>query len=193
MKFPQKEIFRKFVPLSLALIMLAAFAVGGTRAYMLAKSDQKTNTFTKGDADIEVSEPGDGTYTIDSSNTVAKEVYVTNDKKTTPNAIPVYVRVRLVPVVIDSDGNGTGDPVSVTYPNLNISKWQAVGEYYYYKGILQPGATTEDLIKSATIAAGIPSGKKVEIQVIADSIQIVGAASKEAWGLVYSGGTWKSA
>ena len=192
MKFGIKKFTSKISFLSIALILIAVIAVGGTTAYMLAKTGSKTNTFTRGDANIEVSEPGDGNYTLDRNNRIAKEVYVTNDKQTTPNAIPVYVRVRLVPVVRDADGNGTGDSVQVEYPDLNTVNWEQHGDYYYYKGILQPGNTTKNLIKSAEIKGGIASGKKVEIQVIADSIQTVGDVSKEAWGLLYSNGTWHS-
>ncbi|NLG92041.1 MAG: hypothetical protein GX485_00475 [Clostridiales bacterium] len=192
MKFRIQKFTSKISSLSIALILISAIAVGGTTAYMLAKTGSKTNTFTKGDANIEVSEPGDGNYTLDRNNRIAKEVYVTNDNKTTPNAIPVYVRVRLVPIVRDADGNGTGESVQVEYPDLNTANWEQHGDYYYYKGVLQPGETTKALIKTAWIKDGIPAGKTVEIQVIADSIQTVGGVSKEAWGLLYGNGTWHS-
>lgn len=190
MKIGIKKLTAKAHFLSTLLIVLAVVAVSGTTAYMMAKTNSKTNVLTKGSANIEISEPGDGNYTLDQNNRIAKEVYVTNDKQTTPNAIPVYVRVRLVPIVRDANGNGTGDPVTVEYPDLNFTNWEQHGDYYYYKGALQPGDTTKALIKSAEIKGGIPSGKKVEIQVIADSIQTVGGASKEAWGLLYSNGVW---
>ena len=157
---------------------------------MTTKTNAQTNIFNPGVANIAVSEPTGDTYSINGSNIVNKEVYVTNDNVTTTNAIPVYVRVRLVPIMRDNSGNGTGESVTINYPDLNTTNWELHGNYYYYKGILLPGHTTEYLIKKANIPAGIALDKKVEIQVIADSIQTVANAEQAAWNMKYASGTW---
>lgn len=195
LKIPQlHKIPKKLLLLSTAIVVFTVAAISCTLAYMTAKTTPVTNNFTPGVANITVSEPNGSSYTL-SNNTVSKVVAITNPDSRIDgsNPIPVYVRVRLVPVMRYSSGSGldgTGEPVNVTY-NLPSTNWVLIDGYYYYKGILQPGQTTADLIDTATVSGGLSSGRKLEIQVIADSIQTIGNTEREAWHMDYNGGNWE--
>ena len=188
---PLRKVPKRIFLFSSALVLLALVAVSGTLAYMTAKTNMQTNKFDPGIADIEVSEPNGSSYVIDeNTSTVNKIVAVTNEKK--ENAIPVYVRVRLVPILRNANGEGTGEQVAVTYPGINKTKWTAgINGYYYYKEVLKPGHTTPSLITQAKVEGGLPQGRELEIQVIADSIQTVANAEQEAWGMKYNNGSWQ--
>lgn len=191
MKLFRKMSIRPFV-FSITAVIVATVTVGGTLAYMTVKTNAQINNLNPGVADIEVSEPNGSSYALTGSNSdVNKIVTVTNVKR--DRAVPVYVRVRLVPIIRFTNGDeGTGEQAAVTYQFVNPTKWtekQSDG-YYYYKGILQPGTTTEDLINKAMVAGGLKDGKKLEIQVVADSIQTVADAEQTAWGRKFDNGRW---
>jgi hypothetical protein len=60
--------------------------------------------------------------------------------------IKTYVRVRLVAIWRDADGNGTGVEIHPLY-DLNSTEWvqDEAGEYYYYKDVLEPDEISEIL------------------------------------------------
>ena len=189
-----RKIPKKILLLSSAIVILVVVAVSGTLAFMSAKTKEVNNNFTPGVANITVSEPNGSSYTISNDNSVCKVVAITN--LSTPvsgsNPIPVYVRVRLVPVMRHANGaEGTGEPMNVNYNFVNPTKWIPIGDYYYYNEVLKPGDTSKELINGATITSGIPQGEKLEIQVIADSIQTVSDDELiKTWGIPFNGGTW---
>lgn len=182
---------RKPILLAAAVILAASVAVGGTVAYLHTKTQSDNNQFHPGVANIDISEPNGSSYSIQDGNPVNKTVAVTNNNTVTPNAVPVYVRVRLVPILRNLNGEGTGEPAAVSYPDLNTINWQQVGDYYYYKTVLYPGKTTENLITKAKLDNGLPDGRKLEIQVIADSIQTEAHAEQNAWGMTFNNGQWQ--
>ncbi len=204
---------KKFLPVGAAVILFAA-AFGATLAYFTAKTNAQENAFKPGVTDVAVSESGGSsgengrTYTLSSGgNTAPKAVSITNVNHD-ESSVPVYVRVRLVPIVRDADRNGTGDPVTVlTGPEESATsspdggirvfyeldtdqKWTSeLDGFYYYKAVLKPGENTAQLLKSVEVY-GLPPNKKLEIQVIADSIQTVAGAEQSAWGRSFGGGNW---
>lgn len=187
LKVPAKRVLL----ISSVLLIVVLAAVGGTQAYMLAKTQTVQNNLAPGVADITISEPNGSSYTL-SPNSVDKIVAVQNPEG--DHAIPVYVRARLVPILRSSSGDGTGVEVkNVTYPGINTTSWVKIGDYYYYKAILQPGTTTPNLITKAQVSGEtIPDGQHLEIQVIADSIQTVANAEFDAWKLHFNGGAWSA-
>jgi hypothetical protein len=191
--------------LSSAMVLLVVVAVGLTLAFMTAKTNPVTNNFTPGVANIVVSEPNGSSYPISSDHSVNKIVAITNPSSQVggKNPIPVYVRVRLVPVMRYASGGGTelavgtGEHVNVSYscsatPKISNDAWTDVQPdgYYYYKRVLQPGETTANLIDKAIVNGGISSNKNLEIQVIADSVQVEGNAEQDAWHMKYNNGDW---
>lgn len=69
---------RKKVWLSVAAIVLVlCCAIGGTLAWLSAKTDPVTNTFTVGDINIDLTETTGGTYKMVPGNTLVKDPKVT--------------------------------------------------------------------------------------------------------------------
>lgn len=186
--------FRKVSPKILLICVLSVAVVSVTAgvalAYFTTATPAVKNQFTRGVVDISIDEPNGSSYTAGSlDQKVIKVVNVKHDR-----SVPAYVRVRLVPILRRTNGDGSGDPVTVTY-RVNDTFWQTDGqnEYYYYKGALSPGKSTEKVINGATVTSVIPAGEYLEIQAIADAVQTTGGAAKEAWHMQYSNGTWTNA
>ena len=185
--------FRKISPKVLLICVLSvtvlAVTAGVALAYFTTTTPAMTNQFTRGVVDISIVEPNGSSYTT--SNLDQKVIEVTNVNHP-GRSVSAYVRVRLVPILRRTNGEGSGDPVTVTY-NANDTLWQRDGDYYYYKGALNPGDSTERVINSATVTSVIPPDEYLEIQAIADAVQTTGEAAKEAWHMQYSNGTWTNA
>lgn len=164
---------KKPLTLFVALVLLLTLAVGGSLAWMVS-NDDVTNSMEPGQVPIEIVEQIDGT---------------TKTKITIQNTgnIDAYIRVAVVANKVDKDGNITIGTAPTL--NLNTDKWQQLSDgYYYYKGVVAPGASTDSL--------GSISFVDAEVNILAESIQVLGgtsgdgSASVDAWGVVYNSGSW---
>lgn len=185
-----RKVSPKLLLTCAAAVVLVTATVGSTLAYFTAKTQQETNQFTPGIVDITIDEQNGDTYILSSSKTVDnKVIQVENVQR--DHAAAAYVRVRLVPVMRWDDDTGTGDPVTLSF-SADSQYWVNGGDgFYYYKQILQPGEKTQPLVSgSISVPGGIPDGKKLEIQVLADSIQTVANAEQSAWGRAFASGAW---
>ena len=179
---------KKLLVLSATVVLLALISVGSTLGMLQTSTDTKVNPFTPGQGDIGIIEssgssetPGES-YELDSSGSADKNVWITNPEGSLN--VPMYVRVRLVPVWRNSTGENAGNvDRKITYVFAESTKWVENGDYYYYTEVVQPGETTEQLLDSVHVEGGIPEGMTLEIQVIADYIQAEGGAAQEAWGV----------
>ena len=174
---PRKKSGRSRRPLLLlaSLVLLLALAVGGTVAWLNSSSGPVTNTMSPGQVPITINETFNGA--------TKSGVSVTNKGN-----IDAYIRVAIVANAVDENGNiiaGEAPPYTV-----NEKKWQKLEDgYYYYKGAVVPGGTTEQLFKGdVTVTGG-------ELNILAESIQVLGGyggktASEYAWGVVYTDGSW---
>lgn len=164
---------KKPLTLFVALVLLLTLTVGGSLAWLVS-NDDVTNTMEPGNVPIKIDEEISGT---------------TKTKITIQNTgnIDAYIRVAVVANKVDKDGNITIGTAPTL--NLNTDKWQQLSDgYYYYKGVVAPGASTDSL--------GSISFVDAEVNILAESIQVLGGksgdgnASLDAWGVVYSNGTW---
>ena len=169
---------KKPITLFVALVLLLTLAVGGSIAWLQSSADV-TNSMEPGQVPIQINETLNGT-----SKT---SVTVTNNGN-----IQAYIRVAIIANAVDEEGNVTTIGSAPGY-TVNEEKWQSVGGYYYYKGVVEPkdkaGNTTESLFISDVGFAG------GEINILAESIQALGViddkpASAAAWGVVYNNGAW---
>lgn len=186
------KVSPKILLICVSAVALLSLTAGSALAYLKADTQQAENNFTPGVIDVEVFEPNSSNYTIQSDGSVNKVVQVENVKRDEHSA-PAYVRVKLVPIMRWKNGNdGSGDEVKVTY-KLNTAEWSSPDKdgFYYYKGVLTPGETSPEVISSATVEGRIPSDKKLEIQVIADAVQVSEEATQKAWGKTFDGRAWK--
>ena len=188
-KYEGKRALRrwpKWLPAAAAVALIATLAVGGTLAWLSAYTQPVKNTFVMGTVPPQVTE---------SFNQEVKE----NVKVANNGNIPAYIRVALVFTWQEGEGENAkvvGTPVDPA-EDLNIvwgdgtgtgtaeapgNGWIKIGDYYYYTQPVAAGATTPNLIDSATVKT--ENGYRMNLQVIADSIQAnPTSVVKEQWGV----------
>lgn len=164
---------KKPLLLLLSLVLVVALAVGGTLAWLTAKTDPVVNTFTAGTGGTNIVE------TVTPTEKTSVKIQNTGD-------IDVYVRVRLVINCIDADNN----IIAGTKPTVQIKEgWTFYGDYYYYNGTIGENETTSELL-NAPITLDDGQGNLYEVNVMAQTIQVGGGAVEDAWGMTYADGIW---
>lgn len=157
----------------LALVLILVCTVGGTVAYLVAHTDPVVNTFTPGKVSCQVEEE------FNDANTVKTEAVIKN----TGN-VPAYIRVAVVANTVDENGDITGMADLSQVDWLNEANWTKGGDFYYYKGVVQPGEKTDNLLKTGINLDGI------QVTILASAIQSMpDDAVKEAWRMSYNSGT----
>ena len=161
----------------LALVLILVCTVGGTVAYLVTHTDPVVNTFTPGEVSCQVEEE------FKDNDTVKTKAVIKN----TGN-VPAYIRVAVVANTIDAQGNITG-MASLPTDWLNTANWTEGSDgFYYYKGVVQPGDVTENLLKNGIPLTGI------QVTILASAIQSMpDAAVEDAWNMSYNSGDWKTA
>ena len=164
---------KKPLTLFVALVLLLTLAVGGSLAWLVS-NDNVTNSMVPGNVPIEIVEE------------IKDNVKTSITIKNTGN-IDAYIRVAVVANKMDKDGNITVGTAPTL--NLNTEKWQLLPDgYYYYKGVVAPKASTESL--------GSISFVDAEVNILAESIQVLGGvtgdgnASVDAWKASFDGSIW---
>ena len=158
----------------LALVLILVCTVGGTVAYLVTHTDPVVNTFTPGKVSCQVNEE------FNEDNTVKTKAVVKN----TGN-VPAYIRVAVVANTIDAQRNITG--MATLEGWLNTAKWTEVDGFYYYKGVVQPGDVTANLLT----AAGIDL-TGIQVTILASAIQSMpDDAVNDAWKMSYNSITGK--
>lgn len=165
---------KKLLTLFVALVLLLTLAVGGSLAWLVS-NDNVQNTMVPGNVPIQINETLNGT-----SKT---SVTITNNGN-----IQAFIRVAIIANAVDEDG----DIIVGTAPGytVNAAKWTQLGNYYYYKGIVEPNGTTDPLFTDKVDFTG------GEINILAESIQVLGgvtsdgSASVDAWGHTFANGSW---
>ncbi len=185
----------KWIPYICAVLGIVVVSVAGVlvvRAYLTAVTNNKINPFAPMTyTNTEIDEPEDEFSSTQDSNkdiTVAKSAKVKNlagnDKK------PVFIRVALTYSVYDSNGvNVTSEyPIQgYSFPNNLGSGWTELSDgYYYYNAIVPPGGQTTEIFGNDTnhsikvlLDKDLPDGYKVEVDVIADTVQAVATDSSK--------------
>lgn len=166
---------RRPLLLLVSLVLLLALAVGGTVAWLNTSTTPVENTMIPGKVPITINETFNGTF--------KSGVSVTNNGN-----IDAYIRVAIVANAVDENGN----IIAGTAPSYTVNgeKWQKLKDgYYYYKGAVAPGGTTEQLFKGDVKVTG------GELNILAESIQVLGGfdgktASVYAWGHSFDGNEW---
>ena len=156
----------------LALVLILVCTVGGTVAYLVTHTDPVVNTFTPGKVSCQVEEE------FKDNDTVKTKAVVKN----TGN-VPAYIRVAVVANTVDGDNITGMKTLPVGW--LNAEKWTEVGGFYYYKGVVQPGDVTANLLT----AAGIDL-TGIQVTILASAIQSMpDEAVKDAWNMSYDSDT----
>ena len=165
-----------------ALVLIIGAVVGGTLAYLAARTDAIVNTFNPAKVDIMVEE--------DFKGSTKKDVKITNTGDT-----EVYIRATYVVTWKDAAENVYPEQPQpgVDYTiSLNPKQdWFCYNGYYYYTAPVAPRASTGVLIDLCTPVAGrAPEGYTLSVNVLASAIQSVPAeAVGQAWGVSIAPGS----
>ena len=115
---------------------------------------------------------------------------VTGDEDN-PASVPALIRAAIIVNWVDKDGNIVAKPAAAdTYTIEYGDKWVKLSDgYYYYKGFVGAGKSTEALITSAEPSEN--ATHKLVIEIAAEAIQAnPPGAAQEAWGATFDGSTW---
>lgn len=152
---------KKALILMVSLVAILAVSVGGVLAWLATSSGEVKNTFAPGKTNIEIEEKFE--------NNVKSDVKVINKGN-----IPVYIRANLVFTWKDSAGNIIEKPAdaTLTVTPENPTGWVkgSDGFWYYTKPVAVKGSTT-NIINKATIEFPEGKGYKMDLEVMAQSIQ----------------------
>ena len=167
---------KKALILMVSLVAILAVSVGGVLAWLATSSNDVTNTFAPGDTEIEIEEKFE--------NNDKSDVKVINKGN-----IPVYIRANLVFTWKDSAGNIIEKPADATLTvDHGNGDWVkgSDGFWYYTKPVAVKGSTT-NIINKATIEFPEGKGYKMDLEVMAQSIQAEPKGAVEgAWGVTVS-------
>ena len=163
-----------------ALVLIIGAVVGGTLAYLAARTDAIVNTFNPAKVDITVEENFDGS--------TKKDVKITNTGDT-----EVYIRATYVVNWLDAQGNivaSVPEGYSYTLTENPDSKWTKGNDgYFYYLSPVAPDASTPGSLLTCTVTHPENPEYRLSVEILATAIQSTPAkAVTEAWGVTPASG-----
>lgn len=183
----------KIITIVGALVLISVCAVGITLALLRDKPDPVKNDFKGAAVNIGIVEnekvyenaSKDGGNinssfsVIEKDKLASKSVKIQNIDDPSYATSDTYVRVRLIPVFRDK--NGDVAPISINEGDLVYNgnnkfgeDWLVVGTgteaCYYYKKPLAKGKITSELITSVTYKKDVPEEVTFELQVLAEGV-----------------------
>lgn len=189
MKRKSMSLSKKIVTMCLGLIVI--MGVGSTFALLSSGTQLHKNNFNGANVNIAIvenskeehedylSDSEEYTKLTKKGDKVEKTVTILN------KANDSYVRVRLIPVIKDDQGNTLGKDVQLTLTFKTGTAWKINDDgTYYYSKVLEEGKTSDVLLDHVQLEEDLPSGYHLELKVIADSIGARPATQLlEAWGI----------
>ena len=178
---PERKRRGRMATVVLSLVLLLALSIGGTVAWLNARTPEVTNTFTPATVTCEVEEA------FDKTTGVKTDVNVKNTSD-----IDVYIRVKLVTYRTNDAGQHIGGTAEL--PAFTLGKdWVEKDGYYYYTLPVAPDKTpAANLADSMTLTASYDDadGGKQAIDVMAEAIQSAPEeAVADAWGVQIAPGS----
>lgn len=178
---PERKRRGRMATVVLSLVLLLALAVGGTVAWLNARTPKVTNTFTPAHVTCEVEEA------FDKTTGVKTDVNVKNTSD-----IDVYIRVKLVTYRTNDAGQHIGGTAELPAFTLG-ENWVEKNGYYYYTLPVAPSKTpAANLADKMTLTASYDDadGGKQALDVMAEAIQSAPEeAVADAWGVKIAQGS----
>lgn len=162
-----KRFFGKYKILLLSLLVLVAL-VGSTYAYLIASDNPVFNSFAFGKPESTIHEDvgGGGVKVVTIENTSTLSVYVR--ARVLVSGGEVGVPQGKIKFVASEDESTAADEIKVVW---NSDKWQQQEDgWFYYKGILGPGATTENLITKVLPGSSVDTGFTFDVDVYQEAV-----------------------
>lgn len=193
---------RKKYFLFLLVAVLVLGAAGGTLGYYKSSAGVTNRISTKesGVTLREMFNPADHWLP---GETKEKQVSFSNS-----GDVPQVIRFQYTGKWSDSSGASLPEPAVPPTVNLaDTGNWEKIGDWYYYKKVLQPAAVTANVIKSVTFDKSLTnggydgktdySGKRYALTVTMESLSANTTETVAGWNMTFtdSGGTltWQSA
>lgn len=193
---------RKKYFLFLLVAVLVLGAAGGTLGYYKSSAGVTNRISTKesGVTLREVFNPADHWLP---GETKEKQVSFSNS-----GDVPQVIRFQYTGKWSDSSGASLPEPAVPPTVNLaDTGNWEKIGDWYYYKKVLQHAAVTANVIKSVTFDKSLTnggydgktdySGKRYALTVTMESLSANTTETVAGWNMTFtdSGGTltWQSA
>ena len=169
-----KNISKKRIIITLAVIVSVTCAVSGTLAYILSRTPPIENSFETVQVSCSVEEELNGTT---KSNVKVKNT----------SSINAYVRATFIVMWTSENGSVTAtSPVLGTDYTVAFgsAKWSKGSDgFYYYSDVLTPDALTENLINTISVIGEAPEGYTLSVHVAATAIQATPATVvTDTWG-----------
>lgn len=178
---PERKRRGRMATVVLSLVLLLALAVGGTVAWLNARTPKVTNTFTPAHVTCEVEEA------FDKTTGVKTDVNVKNTSD-----IDIYIRIKLVTYRTNDAGQHIGGTAELPAFTLG-ENWVEKDGYYYYTLPVAPGKTpAANLADKMTLTASYDDadGGKQALDVMAEAIQSAPEeAVADAWGVKIAQGS----
>lgn len=192
--------FCTYTCLSFSLFQVSGIFSLATNSFTEVTTEERVNAFSpKTYVNVEIEEPNGQEYTLEENgdtkapNGGSKVVKFSNPDRNTKYEL---VRVRLVAMVYDREGNLLGEIVNYRLTQQEGNDWikdpesgsDNSAQIYYYKYPLKPGAETSNLFDSLSITNPeiVPEGGYIDFDVVVDTVETDQNASTEkavkAWG-----------
>lgn len=154
----------------LATVTLLALAIGGTVAWLNAKTDPVVNSFSYGKITTEIEEKFE--------NNVKENVAAKNT-----GTADAFIRIKLVSYRTNGEGQRIGGAAPLQQFKLG-DNWVKYGDYYYYTLPVAPNYSTGILVDRIELMTyNDADGGYQSIDVMAEAIQSTPEqAVKDAWG-----------
>lgn len=154
----------------LATVTLLALAIGGTVAWLNAKTDPVVNSFSYGKITTEIEEKF--------GNNVKENVAAKNT-----GTADAFIRIKLVSYRTNGEGQRIGGAAPLQQFKLG-DNWVKYGDYYYYTLPVTPNYSTGILVDRIELMTyNDADGGYQSIDVMAEAIQSTPEqAVKDAWG-----------
>lgn len=173
----KRRVFKNLLLSASFVACLGLGCLGGRILAYYSDSDNATNTISIGSVTTTESEHVETDNPFD----VTKEVYFTNT-----GVEKCFIRARLT---------WSNDSMkNYAQTAINTEDWEYVADedYYYYKGVLNPGETTPALLKKITFGKDIPYElqKDYDVHVYHESIHqgsLDASQYKDAWKIYLEG------
>ena len=154
---------KKLIMLASVLVLIVA-TIGGSIAYMAAKTTDVVNEFTFGNVPIDIPEKFDGTTKSD--------VKVHNN-----GSADAFVRAKIVVTWKSASGEVSATAVKPGDYTLKLNKtdwFQGTDGFWYCTNRVKAGKDSAVLINTATKAGTAPEGYDLSIEILAQSVQADG-------------------
>lgn len=189
---------KKFLKLIFIICVMLISIIGqGSYALLIDRTDKQDETFSPAAINITINSNGSANNAIalEANTTAAMPISITNESTSSDGRVGVeaYIRVAIIPIWYHSDGTATALPsnnVKLTLASTGKTDWlYGKDGYYYYKYPVAAGTTTSQLLsKVSWRLTGTDldvqyKDSKLEIQVLADSIQSVTNSAENYWGV----------